>query len=105
MDLNFLIHMQAFSVSMGNLFVLCYFGLIASESYEKMSTCLYESIWYEHPVESQKYLVLMVQNIQKPIYYSGFGISNLELEKFTDVSRTTVESFRVQIIDYWWSIY
>lgn len=54
-----------------------------------------------YPVEFQKYFVLMIQNIQKSIYYRGFEISTLELEKFTEVSIFAIESVELQInIDF-----
>lgn len=77
---------MAVAVAGLNLFAYCYFGEIASKSYAKMADCLFESHWYEHPVDLQKYFIPMIQNTQYPIYYHGFGIANLDLDNFTDVS-------------------
>lgn len=72
-------------VSCSNLFFYCYFGKYATESYEKMADCLYESSWAEHPIHVQKYFIVMIMNTQRPLYYHGFGIAVLNLETFTSV--------------------
>lgn len=69
-----------------NVFVYCYFGKCATESFRKMVDCIYESKWHELPIKLQKSLMLMIQNSQKPLYYHGFGFFVLNLENFTDVS-------------------
>lgn len=68
------------------VFFYCYFGKLASESYEKIPNCLYKFNWYELPVNFQKYFTMMIQNAQKPIHYHGFGFIILELETFMQVS-------------------
>lgn len=85
-DSTIIIHLLALTVSCSNLFVYCYFGKIGSESYERMPQYLFESDWMEHPVKMQKYVLLMIGNAQIPLYYNGFGISNLNLETFTTVN-------------------
>lgn len=69
------------------LFAYCYFGKSATESYEKMAGCLYLWDWHELSPKLQKHLLVMMINAQRPIYYHGFGVANLDLEKFTDVSK------------------
>lgn len=58
---------------------------MATDNFEAMSDRLYECKWYELPIGLQKYFVLMIQNTQKPIHYSGFGVLRLTLETFTGV--------------------
>lgn len=77
--------MAAF-VSCLNLFVYCFYGKIATESFANMSDNLYDSNWQKLPIELQKHLVVMMANAQRPIFYHGFGIAVLNLETFTDVS-------------------
>lgn len=74
------------SLSTGNLFLYCYFGKLATDSYSKMSDCLYNMNWRKQPIKLQKYFVLMIQNIQKPVYYHGFDVATLNLETFLKVS-------------------
>lgn len=75
---------------MTNLFVYCYFGKMTTDSYSKMSDCVYfELDWREFPSKLQKYLVFMIQNMQKKIYYHGFDVAVMDLRTFIGVSRVT----------------
>lgn len=71
------------------MFVYCYFGKIATESYAKMSDCLFESNWPEKPVKLQKYFILMIGNAQRPLEYHGFGLAVLKLETFANVNEAS----------------
>lgn len=86
-DKNILTILAATTVSSSNLFVYCYFGKLATESYEKMSDCLYETKWWELPIELQKYFLLMNINMQRPLCYHGFDVAVLNLETFTQVRK------------------
>lgn len=68
-----------------NLFASCYFGKLASDSYEKMANCLYEANWRDLPIGLQKYLIIMMADAQRPIYYHACGLAILNLETFTKV--------------------
>lgn len=70
-------------VGVANLF--CYYGKLATQSFEGMSDTLFESNWPELSVKLQRYFILMVANTQKPVYYHGFGVAVLNLETFTNV--------------------
>lgn len=69
-----------------NLFVYCFFGKLATESFLNMSNCLYESNWPDLPVKLQMYMVIMIRNTENPLYYHGFGLAVLDLETFTTVN-------------------
>lgn len=58
---------------------------MATDSYLNMSSYLYESNWLNLPIDLQKKLVLMIGNMNRPLYYHGFGIVILELETFAKV--------------------
>lgn len=74
-------------VGTSNLLMYCYLSKLATDSYAKMSDCVYNKItWYELPIGLQKYFVLMIQNMQQPLNYHGFGVIYLNLETFTKVS-------------------
>lgn len=73
------------------MFVYCFFGKMATESFEQMSICLYESNWTEFSVDLQKYIMLMIQNSQRTLFYHGFGIINLDLMTFCKVSGKSLE--------------
>lgn len=64
----------------------CYLGKLANESYAQMPGCMFYMNWYEMPAESQKYFILMIGNMQRALYYRGFGVLVLNLETFTKVS-------------------
>lgn len=72
-------------VSALNLFLYCYFGKLATESHAKIADCLYKTNWQNLPIDSQKYFILMIANMQKPLHYHGFKIAVLDLETFTNV--------------------
>lgn len=59
---------------------------MATKSFEKMADSLYDCMWYGLDEKLQKYILIMITNAQKPIYYHGFGVAVLVLETFTKVS-------------------
>lgn len=67
------------------LFLYWYFGKRSTEYFEEMANCLYESNWPKLSIKLQKYLILMIANMQKPIYYHGLSIANLDLKTFNQV--------------------
>lgn len=71
------------------MFTYCYFGKLATESFENMSDCLYDLNWHELPFNLQKYVATMMINMQKTIYYHGFEVAILNLNTFLSVSQCT----------------
>lgn len=82
-DISFLL--LAICIALGNQFLLCYFGKLATESFDEMSVCLYNSNWELMPINLQRNLIIIMQNAQQPIYYHGFGIAVLNLQTFSKV--------------------
>lgn len=76
-----------------NLFLYCFYGKWATESYANMTYYVYEADWPSAPVALQKYFILMIANMQKPLYYHGFGIAVLNLETFAKVCTNTIYTF------------
>lgn len=74
MNVNMTIVVHAFFAISMTPFLYCYFGKSATDSY-----------WQKLPIELQKYLILMIANMQRPLYYHGFGIAVLDLETFIKV--------------------
>lgn len=72
-------------VGMAFVFFPCYFGKLATESFEKMNNCLYDINWPDLPIDLQKSLIMMITNAQIPLYYHGFGMVHLKLETFCKV--------------------
>lgn len=73
-------------MGMTMLLIYCYLGKVATESFAKMSDCVYNMKWYELPVNLQKYVILMIMYMQKPLYYHGHGVIYVNLETFTKVN-------------------
>lgn len=92
-DTSVIHYINAVVLSSSNLFVYCFFGLLASESHLKMVFCLYSCDWTRIPIEYQKYLILMIANIQKPIRYRGMKVFVLDLETFCSVSNKFLCTF------------
>lgn len=67
------------------LFLFCYFGALATESFEEMADSLYESNWPELPVALQKYFIVMIGNMQRTLHYHGFEVASLDLNTFISV--------------------
>lgn len=68
-----------------NLFVFCFFGKMATESFEGMADCIAVANWQTLSIGLQKNLVLIMANAQRPLYYHGFHIYFLNLQTFTKV--------------------
>lgn len=74
---------EAATSTLSNLFLYCYFGMLATQSYEEMSDYLYfDSYWFALPSKLQKYPIIMITNMQKPLYYHGFEVAPLNLRTF-----------------------
>ena len=80
-------------VGITNLLIYCYFGKMATESYEKMADCLYECNWLDLSVQLQKHFIIMIGNAQRSIYYHGSGMSVLNLQTFNKVRQISVPFF------------
>lgn len=87
-DLKFFNRMLvALFVGLSNLLFYCFFGKFATQSFEKIIKCFYEFNWMHLQNDQQKYVIIMIANAQKPVFYHGFGIVTLNLETFTKVSK------------------
>lgn len=73
------------SVGVLDLFLYCFFGKLTVESYEKMADCLFESNWQDLPINLRKFVIVMIGNAKRPIFYNGFGLTVLNLETFCRV--------------------
>lgn len=85
MDANIFILMLGLSTAAVNLFAYCFFGKLATESYSGMATSLFESNWQLLSLKMRKYVILMIGNAQRPLYYHGFQLAVLDLETFLKV--------------------
>lgn len=64
----------------------CYFGEMTTQSFLKFSNCLYELQWYNLPIQLGKYLLIILPNMQRSLFYDGFGMFPLTLQTFAPVN-------------------
>lgn len=84
MELNALVVVLV--VGIANLFAFCWYGKQATDSFGNMTNLLYEEAnWQDLSIQLRKYLIFMIQNTQRPLFYHGFGIAILNLETFLKV--------------------
>lgn len=72
-------------LSMTVMLPYCYFGKLATDCFVQMSDCVYEMNWHMLPAKLQKYFILMIGNMQKPIYYHAHYIALLDLNTYIRV--------------------
>lgn len=68
-----------------NMFLFCYLGKIASESYKNIAVSSYECNWHALPLDLQKYFIIMIADAQIPLRYHGYGVITLNMETFCNV--------------------
>lgn len=85
-DFSIISDLMAMQFTFLYLFIYCYFGKMATESYTIMADTLFECNWHELNPKLQKYFVIMIAYAQEPMYYHGFGVVVLNLETFTSVN-------------------
>lgn len=72
---------------MVNLFIYCFFGKMTTENFAKMPDYIYfELKWDRLPGKLRTYIPLMIQNMQKPVFYHGFDVVVMDLNTFLQVS-------------------
>lgn len=88
-DINIFVYSLLGSVlALLNLYLCCFFGKLASESYKEIAGSLYNDCnWYELPLDLQKYFIIMITDAQIPLHYNGYGIITLNLETFSKVCK------------------
>lgn len=85
-DSKVLVNLMVALFGISTLFIYCFFGLLATESFDKMGGHLYNDLnWYKLPIEIQRYLVIMIADMQNSIYYHGFRYVPLDLRTFINV--------------------
>ena len=85
LDYGMVFLVQAVMLSGSIMFLYCYFGEMATQSFESISDVLYESNWQNLSLQLQKYYILMIGNAQRPLHYHGFHVSILSLNTFAKV--------------------
>lgn len=86
MDKTILILIIGVMTSTLTLLLFCYFGHISTNAYLKMGDRLFESDWFNRPLNYQKSFLLIIQSAQQGNYYQGFGVVHLDLNTYCTVS-------------------
>lgn len=73
------------SVGTGSLYLFCYFGKLATESFENISNCIDNASWQHFDIELKKYVIFMIKNAQRSLHFHGYVMLVLNLETFTYV--------------------
>lgn len=88
-DFGILIVLCLTTLALGNLFIYCYFGKISTDSFANMSDFVYSKVkWYILPSKLQKYVILMIGNMDRPLFYHGFQVAVVDLNTFVIVRIT-----------------
>lgn len=67
------------------LFLFCYYGSKLSAKSFELLDALYESMWYEYPIEYQRYVMVMMMRMQRPLVLTGYDVVLCTLPTFTTV--------------------
>lgn len=80
--------MVSLMMAIAIFFMYCYLGDEITSKSLQIADDIYGRIWYEYPVDSQKYMILMIMRAQRPFYFTGLtnSILNCSLETFKAVS-------------------
>lgn len=59
---------------------------------------MYQLTWYEISNDTQKFFIMMISSAQKPIYYHGYHLVDLNLVVFSKVNKLNnfVEKIRME---------
>lgn len=90
-DSELVVRLASFVIGLGNVYIFCYFGKVATESFNNSADSIYDSKWQCLDVDLQKYLLLMIRISQRQLYYHGHGMLILNLETFTQVTNPYIQ--------------
>lgn len=88
-------------VGCGTVYTFCYFGKLATDSFNNTSHCIYDSKWQHLDNYLKKHLLLMMKISQRQLYYHGFGMLTLNLETFAQVT-DSYKIYYIKFVSYIW---
>jgi hypothetical protein len=71
---------------MGLMFVPCFHGSNIESQSEKFIFDLFSSEWYDFDLKCRKMVVVMMENLKKPMSVKAFGFGAINLDFFLQVS-------------------
>lgn len=84
-DFNVLIVYNFLVTSICLNFILCYYADNLTEEASGVADAMYNTAWFEMPVEQQKLLLLPICRSQKLIRLTGFGVYTYSLQNFARI--------------------
>ncbi|XP_031629162.1 odorant receptor 43b-like isoform X1 [Contarinia nasturtii] len=86
---DFFILIFASTVSIATTLPYCYYSAHISLRLQSIGDSAYHTfIWYEFPCHIQRDLPLIIQNSERPKFFSGYGFINCSLETFKKILNT-----------------
>lgn len=70
-------------------FLFCYFANLATDCVAAIGYVAYSLNWFEHPVEMQKYLLLIVARSHERVHFTGLHLIECSIEVFGKVRQFT----------------
>lgn len=87
--------------STGALLLYCYIGSLTTISFFRYGDAVYEFDWFEMPIELRKFIQLVIADAQRPLFYTGLNLVDLNLLTFVKVNEENVEySFLKTELDF-----
>lgn len=77
------------------IFLPCYFGNELTLASENLMTSAIHSKWFRSNQKTKKMLLVLQENVKKPMKISSFGIMSINLSTFNDISQSGYSLFAV----------
>lgn len=74
-------------------FVFCYNANLATDHVSAIGYVAYSLNWFEHPVEMQKYLILIVARAHERVHFTGLHLIVCSIEVFGKVRQFKRKQF------------
>lgn len=92
-DLQFFLMLGGCAIGLLNLYVYCYYGKMATVELEAYADHIYNTQWYRKRLNIQKSYIVIIQYTQRPVFYHGFDIIDLNMETFSKLIRAVVSYY------------
>jgi len=99
-SVNFLRNGVSLIVSLGQIFVFCFFGQIIKDSGEEIFETIYTTDWYSMPPKDQKAINIMQLAALKPIELRAWKFSALDYKTFFSVRFSFDENLITKVMLY-----
>ncbi|GAB0099014.1 Odorant receptor [Sergentomyia squamirostris] len=77
------------AVMMTQVFVLCYFGQMLTNSSQELLDAVYMTQWYEMTVRDQKDLLMLMMRLSRPVKVETFGFGDISIFTFVRICKAS----------------